>query len=410
MARKLSDWLEYYMQFTQNSEPPVLYHLWSGITAIASALRRKCYCNWGLQGHTYPNMYIALVGPPGGRKGTAMKIAKTMVQDLEIPLGSDALGSTQALYQELINAEADYMEYNNVMQKHKSLSVWSEEFQVFLSEKDPKFIANLTDLFDCPDSWKYTTLKRKTENISNCWLNIFGAITPGLLQTKLSQDAVGGGLMSRIIFVVGYGAIKNIPLPFLSAEEKEIQQALIEDLQQIALLSGPFMLTKDFLAVYSDWYKREDQANHIDNEKFLGYNARRPLHLKKLCMMVSASESNEMKITGTHFEKALAILKETEAEMVNAFHGLGLAAHSGVYAKMLDYLKTTNAFSFNDILSRFQMDTDIDAMKNMLKLAEQTGRVKKEKSATKTMYEVIAKEEEEIKNDYLKNSIYRRML
>ena len=81
------------MEYTANTEPPKLYHLWSGITAIASALRRKCFCNWGMRGYVYPNFYVALVGPPGGRKGTAMRLAKTFVEDLEIPLGSGSLGS-----------------------------------------------------------------------------------------------------------------------------------------------------------------------------------------------------------------------------------------------------------------------------------------------------------------------------
>ena len=76
-------------------------------------------------------MFVALVGPPGGRKGTAMKIAKSMVQELDIPLGADSLGSTQALYKELIDSEDSYIDNNGVAKKHKSISIWSEEFQVF---------------------------------------------------------------------------------------------------------------------------------------------------------------------------------------------------------------------------------------------------------------------------------------
>ena len=132
MSRQLEDWLEHYMLFTQNTECPTLYNLWSGITAISSALRRKCFCNWGLRGYIYPNFYVALVGPPGGRKGTAMKIAKSMVHGLETPMGSDSLGSTQALYKEIMESETDFQDSNGIGKKHKSLAVWSEEFQVFL--------------------------------------------------------------------------------------------------------------------------------------------------------------------------------------------------------------------------------------------------------------------------------------
>jgi len=161
MSRQLSNWLEYYMKYTQRTEPPELYHLWSGLIAISSALRRKCYCNWGaLRGNVYPNMFVSLVGPPGGRKGTAMKIAKSFVQKLDITLGADSLGSTQALYRELMDSEDSYVDHEGITRKHKSVSIWAEEFQVFLTDRDQMLIPSLTDLFDCADIWKYKTLTR----------------------------------------------------------------------------------------------------------------------------------------------------------------------------------------------------------------------------------------------------------
>ena len=80
-------------------------------------------------------------------------------------------------------------------------------------------IPSLTDLFDCADVWKYKTLSRKTEDISNCYITIIGGITPALLQASLSQSSVGGGLISRIIFVVGYGPKQRKALQFLTEEE-----------------------------------------------------------------------------------------------------------------------------------------------------------------------------------------------
>jgi len=231
MSRQLSNWLEYYLKFTEESEPPTIYHVWSGLTAISSMLQRKCFTNWGLIGYTYPNLYVCLVGPPGGRKGTAMKIAKGMVQEMNIAMGSDALGSTQILYKEIIDSEQNYLTFDGKEVSHKSLSVWSEEFQVLLSDKDPRLISSLTDLFDCPSEWSYNTLKRDKEKLSNCWLTIIGAITPSLLQSKLSQDAVGGGLISRIIFVVGQGPKQRKALQFLTEEEEDIQTKLQNDLQ-----------------------------------------------------------------------------------------------------------------------------------------------------------------------------------
>jgi len=410
MPRQLTDWLESYMLFTQNTEPPTLYHLWSGITAISSALRRKCFCNWGSRGYIYPNLYVSLVGPPGGRKGTAMKTAKKMVELLEIPMGSDSLGSTQALYAEIMNSEDHYINSGGLACKYKSLSIWSEEFQVFLSDRDLTLVGALTDLFDCADSWKYTTLKRKTEDISNCWLTIIGAITPSLLQSKLSQDAVGGGLLSRIIFVVGYGPIRRIALPFLTEEEENLKKALNEDLQQIANLSGPFKLCNSFLRSYARWYENGSSADGVSNDKFLGYNSRRALHLNKICMVVSASEDSSMELHDRHFEKSLAILEATEKEMPNAFHGLGMATQSNVYAKIMSYIETHDQFSWNEVLRHVHLDiNNTQELRNLMEMAEQSGQVKAEQSTTTLMYESIQKTNKSKGSKYLTETLYQQM-
>ncbi len=411
MARQLSDWLEYYMKYTQRTEPPELYHLWSGLTAISSALRRKCYCNWGaLRGFVYPNMFVSLVGPPGGRKGTAMKIAKTFVQHLEVPMGADSLGSTQALYKELIDSEDTYVDPQGLNKKHKSLSIWAEEFQVFLSDRDQMLIPSLTDLFDCADSWKYKTLARKNEDISHCWITIIGAITPSLLQSKLSNDAVGGGLISRIIFVVGQGPKQRKALQFLTDEEEDIQQKLENDLQEIANLAGSFTLSKEFLKSYVRWYEQEYDESGVPNEQFLGYNHRRPLHLNKVCMLVSASESNDLVLTSDHFDKALAIMQATEQEMPNAFYGLGLSSQANVYAKLLSFIESRETFEWTDLVRHFHLDVEnISQLRGYMEMAEQSGIIRAESSATTSSY-ISLRNKQSLKDpDYLNNTVFRLM-
>ena len=411
MSRQLSDWLEYYMKYTQRTEPPELYHLWSGLTALSSALRRKCYCNWGaLRGFVYPNLFVSLVGPPGGRKGTAMKIAKTFVQSLDVPMGADSLGSTQALYRELIDSEDTYVDPQGLHKKHKSLSIWAEEFQVFLSDRDQMLIPSLTDLFDCADSWKYKTLARKTEDISNCWITIIGAITPSLLQSKLSQDAVGGGLISRIIFVVGQGPKQRRALQFLTDEEEEIQQNLENDLQEIAQLSGPFTLSKDFLKAYVKWYEQDYDESGVPNEQFLGYNHRRPLHLNKVCMLVSIAESNEMVLNANHFEKALAIMQNTEQEMPNAFYGLGLSSQANVYAKFLSFIESRDTFEWSDLMRNFHLDVEnISQMRGYVEMAEQSGILRVEASATTSIYTSLKNKQAIRDPDFLNKTVFKLM-
>ena len=411
MPRQLNDWLENYMKYTQRSESPDLYHLWCGLTAISTALRRKCYCDWGpLRGCVYPNLFVALVGPPGGRKGTAMRPAKMFLQNLDVTLGADSLGSTQALYKELMDSEDSFVDQNGMTKKHKSVSIWAEEFQVFLSDRDQMLLPSLTDLFDCADSWKYKTLSRKTEDISNCWITIIGAITPSLLQSKLTQDAVGGGLISRIIFVVGQGPKHRKALQYLTEEEMDIQKKLGEDLQEIANLAGQFKLSKDFLQAYVRWYEQDYDETGVPNDKFLGYNHRRPLHINKICMLVSAAESNEMIITAEHFEKALAIMQVTEQEMPNAFYGLGLSSQADVYAKILSFIEERDSFDWMEFVRTFHLDVEnIPQLRGYLEMAEQSGIIKAETSATSSRYINLQTKSQSIDPEYLNKTVFRLM-
>jgi len=409
MPRELDNWLEHYMALTENTESPPNYHLWSGITAISSALQRKCFCNWGSRGYVYPNLYIVLVGPPGGRKGTAMRVAKNMISELKLFLGSDSLGSVQALYNEITKAEANYLTAKGVTQIHRSLSIWSEEFQVFISERNPDLISAVTDLFDCPDSWHYTALKSGIKDLSNCFITIIGAITPSLLQNKLSSDAVGGGLISRIIFVVGHGRYKAIAFPMLTKEEEEQEKKLAQDIQNIANMKGPFKFHSNFYEVYSNWYEADSRSG-VSSEQFVGYNARRSLHLNKLCMIFSASESNEMIITKEHFERSLAVLEYTEAQMAKAFHGFGGGYHAAKMAEIFQWIEEQESFSWQDLIKKFYLLAMQGELQDFMDTAEKIKLVKKTMTPTTSFYEVIKKKEiGGAGHDYLNKTLFRKM-
>ena len=109
-----------------------------------------------------------------------------------------------------------------------NIAVTAEKIGINLVDIENKKVATIVAPI------KANHLAIKTEDIYNCWITIIGAITPSLLQNKLTQDAVGGGLISRIIFVVGHGPKQRKALQFLTDEEADIQEKLETDLQEIA--------------------------------------------------------------------------------------------------------------------------------------------------------------------------------
>lgn len=404
--RRLDDWLAHYMRYTDNTEPPKLYHLWTGLMAISSCLQRKCYLPWG-HDTIYPNLFAVLVGPPGGRKGTAMKIGKGMLQTLGLSLAPDCV-TVQQLYKEIAANEAKFEASDGSILDHKSLSIWSEEFSVFLGSQNTDMIVALTDLFDCPDTWQYATKNKGQDDLSNTYVSLYGAITPKILQAKLTQEAVGGGMISRIIFVVGYGKIKYVPLPFLSKEDYALHEDLLYDLAQIQSFSGTFKFTERALETYANWYINPQNSRAISSEHFVGYNERRALHLRKLCMIVSAAETNKMIITEDHFHKALAILERTEVEMPNAFFGLGRGDHAQTMSEIMLLFQTRNEVSWSELLERFQLDSTPEQLHTLTSMLETTGRIKKEKSISGGVKLVNQSQNtSEQKEDILTDSIFQ---
>src|SRR3990167_7035930 len=84
--RKLDNWLQSYLTYVENTEPPTSFHRWTGLGCIASALQRKVYMDWGTE-RIFPNLYIVLLGPAAQtRKSTALRIGEDLVKSINIPM------------------------------------------------------------------------------------------------------------------------------------------------------------------------------------------------------------------------------------------------------------------------------------------------------------------------------------
>lgn len=375
MTRMLDDWLGRYIEYTENTEPHTNYHIWTGIATVAAMLKRKVWLNWGTEGLIYPNFYIALVGPPGGRKGTAMKLGKRMLHELQVDLGADCI-TRAALVEELANSKDTFIDESHIEQTYCALSVFSEELVVYLGEKNPDMIVTLTDLFDSPTRWAYSTKNKGKPVLTNVWLNLIGAITPSLLHGRGTAEAMGGGLTSRMIFVVADGKAKFVPFPFMTEGETRLKQLLTDDLMEIGTICGQFRFDEEALELYRRWYLDPTSARAVDDPNFRGYNERRSLHLRKLCMIMSACRTNNKTITADDFTRALSILEMTEAEMPKAFSGVGWGDHARLLDDVLLFVVTQERVDWNTLVRRFRNDATSEQLETIMKTLTDSELVK----------------------------------
>lgn len=368
--RKLSNWLDSYLEFTYESEPPELFHIWTAISTVASALERKCVLKLGSL-KFYPNMYIVLVAPSGKvRKGVAMSYGVDLMYRLDINLAAEAI-TREALIQELNRAEATYTDRETGLEvTHSSLTVCSPELVVFLGYNQQTLMMDLTDWFDCgrgPEGrWTYRTKNAGNNEILGVWLNLYGATTPSLLRSSLSLDAIGGGLTSRIVFVYAGKKRKSCPAPFVSKEMSALGELLYEDLERIHLLNGQFRPDKDFIDYYIEWYLAQEDKEIFQEPALQPYCSRRPSHVLKLSMILNACRTDSMVINLEDLTKAITLLEATEREMPKVFSGVGKSQHAEVVSKIMTTIGTEKEITKAKLMNMFYYDVDDREMENIL--------------------------------------------
>ncbi len=381
--RKLNDWIDSFLTYTKNVETSSLYRKWVAISCLSSALQRKVKVEWGVSLTFYPNFYIILVGKSATGKGTAMRPGIDIVKQVSgIKLASQAT-SLQALISNLKdNNLSDINPEDGSMAFHSSMTVYSEEFTVFLGYKNNELISALCNWYDCEDKWEYDTIKRSKEKITGVWVNLIGGTTPDLIRSSLPPDSIGGGLTSRIIFVFADKADRLSIFPTETPEEKELFEKLVLDLEKISLLSGSFSWTPGFMDLWADWRQIDAENPPFHDVKFDGYCGRRKVHLMKLAMICSVSRlpmgESKLLLTAEDLQRAIGFLLEVEQTMAMTFKGMGKSEISEIIfkANMFFKMSKTNEVPYQEFARHLESDADLLVMKRVLETLEATGTVK----------------------------------
>lgn len=385
--RRLDNWLDAYLTFNENSEPPTIYHKWVAVSVVAGVLRRKVFLPWGPLTF-YPNFYVVLVGPPGRcRKGTSMKPGYNLLRELGIKMAAESI-TREALIRELKDAsDSQINPTSGSIDLHSSLTIYSPELTVFLGYNNHQLMSDLTDWFDCGDRWTYRTKNMGTDDISGVFVNLIGATTPDLIQSTLPLDAIGGGLTSRMIFVYADKKAKTVPVPFVSMETNALREHLLHDLEQIGMLQGSFRVTKAFTEAWTQWYTDADSKQLFNDGRLAAYEERRPTHILKLSMIMSVMRDPKMQqiITEGDLAAAIALLEETELSMRQTFGGVGKASNVGVMGKMLTMLGEQKRMSRSQLINIFCHDVSIQGLDEVLGTLEAMKSIRREISQNDTV-------------------------
>ena len=337
MPRNFNDWIAAYTDlFDPITETPTHLHFWTAVSTIAGALTRRVWID-EVTFRYYPNFCIIFVAPPGVvSKSTTMSHGMSLLRQLpHIKFAADTT-TYPAFTKALADAHDPFIEINN---DDPAKSDWINqcamtaaisELGTFLKIEDEDSVNGFTDLLDCRDTAIKDTKNNGKDVIEFPYVNIIGCTTPLWIQDKLKSQIGGWGLSSRIIFIYADTKKQYLWSPAEAVAGKRIyfekrRELLIRDLQKIGGLCGEATLTKDAAERCREWYNETQQ--HIEEysktpefDNWVGYFlARKPVHVRKLSMILSVSRRDDLKIDLDSIDLAIKTIDEVEQDITKVF-------------------------------------------------------------------------------------------
>jgi hypothetical protein len=373
-VRQAGNWLDTYLSFCEQSEAPDTYHIWTGVSIVAAALRRKVWLDMGYF-RVYPNMYVVLVGPPGCRKNSAINIGISMLDKMpDIKFSADAI-TREALIQVIASAKKAEELAPGKIYVHSSVTIVSKELSVFLGKDNQELLSLLTDLYDNHDRWEYRTKNKGTDVITGEWLNLLGGSTPTWLVGSVSLNAIGGGFTSRIIFVVEDQPRKKNAFPILSKQDLALRDILVIDLEIISQKMGEMKMNKIAMEFFRDWYENLPLDEITTDPRFEGYFERKHIHLIKTSMILSACRSDDLIIELDDVQKSLYMLDQLESKMINAFGSAGRSMMAADIDEVIKLLKKQKEVERGELMRGIWRNVDYRTMDQVLNAIREMGLI-----------------------------------
>jgi hypothetical protein len=366
MGWSSGNWLQGYREYTKESESPEAFHLWTGLSVLASTLRRNVVLDQGIY-HLFPNMFVILVGPAGRvAKSTTIRLGRKLLLGVEdIIFTPDSL-SREELIRQMAQAGSET--------GNATVTIHSSELSSLIDVSGVKMIQFLTDIYDGDFKWRYSTKNKGRDELPFPILNLLAGTTPSWLSNDFPAQVVGHGFTARTIFV--YSQAPRFLNAFPASPSPEITEGLIADLNAIAELRGEFIWGKGAKDLYEDYYKEIDK-NPPSDYRIESFHWRKRIHILKLAMLLSVSESSSLIIEKRDIETAWKVLKTVEGDLPRAFSNVGGYEHAEDLSRILDQIRSRGKLSITDIYSDNYSIGSPTEIADIIQMLVQMGKVEK---------------------------------
>lgn len=313
---------------------------------VTSALERRVWYGNYLDRPLFPNLYLILIGPPACGKGLVVQPVMNLLShwtrrpqdmDRELAIGEkvDMLFNTgpdkitpEKLYTRMAQCTRTLRDEAKVsgrgMYMHASMTFVLEELNsLFRRNMDevPKFLLRA---YDCGD-YEYDTKHNGRDLIRSMCMNFMAVGTPTVLQEAREFKIFDDGFTSRTLFIFEREPrYYSYELPGRDESQLAAFEELKPWIKRLAGLYGPIEVDPIVPKWLDELCQREHRmAVQTSGPKMQSYLGRRGVTIKKLAAAFHFSDSLEMKVPLSCFERAVEWLKPIEAKMRGGFALVG---------------------------------------------------------------------------------------
>lgn len=366
-----------YFEFVKETEPPIVFHRWSMLSAVGALLGRQYYLPFG-EFNIIPTQYIMLIGDPGTRKSTAIKMAKKTLAASGFEKFAAPKTSKEKFLLDLEGIEDDsgmIIDKNKVMSnlfgedhvsgEPREVYVVADEFNEFVGSGNLEFLSLLGSLWDWDDPsapFKQRLKTSRSVSIYQPTISILGGNTHTGFAEAFPPQSIGQGFLSRLLLIYGESSGKKIAFP--KSPPADLRNKLTDLLQQMKTdVVGEATFTDKARQMIEVIYRT---SPGVDDVRFRHYNTRRHTHLLKLCMLAAACNLRT-EIGAEEVLFANTLLTFTEHKMPMALGEFGKSKNGDVAGRIISLLTEADSPLSNIEIWR-HVQSDLEKIEDMNKL------------------------------------------
>jgi hypothetical protein len=361
------DFFSEYLRFNADTEIPAFFSRWTAIVGIGALLERNFFFR---HGHMIinPNMYAMLIGSPGTKKSTAIKLFKSLL--IEAGYGTFSPNKTSkekflaklsersnpktANGEDILEQNLGFAELGN--QEPVQCFICADEFNNFIGNGNIEFISLLGELWDYEGSYENELKNSKSDFIYNPTISILSGNTQTNFKLAFPPESLGQGFFSRLLLVYCETVRPRITWPSSPPRDSivSILRGIKADVRGEAKFGNSAFKLID--TIYKSW-------PGIDDIRFEHYTNRRFAHLLKLVLVVTAARLSIV-VSEEDVIYANTILTYTESFMPSALGEFGKSKFAEVNNKVINFLNSCEApQTFKQIWS--EVSNDLDKMDSL---------------------------------------------